>query len=126
MINTIQDDSGNKIVVEGDNLYLCLKEDNRKRHIGVLNKAAKVLSMKRDRKRHLHYKSNSYGFNYQVLSQGTKFNKILIRDNVESFLVPLEFLLEKGRFLYFKQQGFERQIFITLDELKEHKILNTL
>ena len=121
MTNTVQDDFGNEIFAENDKIYLNLKEDNRKRLLGRLELDSKTLYVKRNRERHLHYKSNSYGFNYLIIKNGTKFNKVVIADNIETFTIPKDDILEKGRFLFFKQQGFERQIFISLDDLQEYK-----
>ena len=120
MINSVHDEFGNKLTVVDNTIYLMLKGDNKKRQIGRLNTSAKILSLKRDRERHLHYKSNSYGFNYQIIKQGTKFNKVLIADNEFNYLIPKEELLEMGKFMYFKQQGFEKQIFVKLEDLSNY------
>jgi hypothetical protein len=122
MTNSVQDEYGNKLAVVNSTIYLILKDDKKKRQIGRLNLAARTLTMKRDRNKHLHYKSNSYGFNYQIIKQGTKFNKILIADNEHNYLVPKEEMLEMGKFMYFKQQGFERQIFVKLEDLSNYII----
>ncbi|MBK7362665.1 MAG: hypothetical protein IPJ01_10255 [Micavibrio sp.] len=36
--------------------------------------------------------------------------------------IPVKFILENGKFLFFKEQGFEKQIFVSLEQLAEFKI----
>ena len=124
---TLQDNDGNALIVRDCTphqikLSLQLSKEKRERTIGEINPELKILYLKRKRDRHLHYKSNSYGFNYHVLSTGQRFNDIVIIDEFGTFKIPKSHLIEKSKFLFFKQKGFERQIFLPLDEMNKFKI----
>lgn len=117
------DDHGNCISVTKRNgnglVELKLVSERRFRKIGVIDYSMRVLYIKRKRSKHLHYKSGSYGFNHYLLDNASSFTHVQIKDEQETFLVSVKDLLEKGNFLYFLQQGFERQIFVTLDNLRD-------
>lgn len=120
------DDDENRLIIHNNDktvkLFLKLKSEGFRRHIGTITKSTKTLRITRDRSRHLHYMSNSYGFNHHVLSEGTLFNKISLSDQHENWKIPKEYILENGKFLFFKGQGFERQIFLSLEEITQFKI----
>lgn len=116
------DECGNEIRVYKDadrapdvlELRLFIRAENKERKLGLISKQSRTLFINRDRTKHLHYKSNSYGFNYMLLNDAQAFDVVVLRDDVATYRVPREQLLKHGEFLYFKQQGFERQIFVTL------------
>ena len=121
---TIQDNDGNSLVITNitpnqRNIYLSVL--GKSRMIAQLDPLNRVLKLKRKRDRHLHYKSNSYGFNYHIISNGTLFDCVLLNDEYGSYKIPKEIIL-KGKFLFFKQQGFEKQIFLPLTEIVKYKI----
>lgn len=119
--NKLQDEAGNKIIVEqSGKLFLKLNTEKNKRLLGQIM-PARVFKVVRDRERHLFLKNRSYGFNYHILSNAKKFDTILLSDQFEVWKIPITFILENGQFLFFKQQGFEKQIFITLEQLKQFK-----
>lgn len=126
MITTIKDEEGNKIIADeqGANITITLqlKDESRSRKVGVVNKPSRVLLIKRNRSKHLHHKSNSYGFNYTVVSTGKQFDNIRLEDEYDVFVFPKQILLNSGRFLFFKQVGFERQIFFRLEDLAPYKV----
>ncbi len=70
---------------------------------------------------HLHRISNSYGFNYQLLDEAKKFDFVRIIAADAEYKIPRTEILSKGSFLFFKEQGFERQIFVKLEELNNFK-----
>ena len=118
----IPDADGNEIVVKDKNISLKLASEDRSRRIGIIN-SKKQLSIKRKRIIHLHYKSQSYGFNHYVIDNAKKFNKVLLSDERGTYLIPNKIILEKGEFLYFKQQGFEVQIFLSLEIINQYKLV---
>ncbi len=121
----IVDSTGNKIIASnnGSRIKVLLKLQNelRSRLLGYINIKSKSIKIIRKKDLHLLRKNNSYGFNHTLLSDAKTFNKILLKDEVNSWKIPTQFILDNGKFLFFKEQGFERQIFISLDELNQFK-----
>jgi hypothetical protein len=89
------------------------------RKIGGVNIAERILYIKRNREKHLFLKNNSYGFNEHVLRTGKTFDKINFTDGIITAIIPVEYILQNGRFLFFKQLGYEKQLFITLEQIKQ-------
>lgn len=125
-LKTDPDKDGNYFVVTQQNgirtIGLKLASDSRQRRIGEINLKREILEVRRERERHLLQKNNSYGFNYHVIKTGKLFKQIRLIDEIEEWLIPKEFILENGQFLYFKNNGgFELQIFVTLDSIKQFR-----
>lgn len=129
-IRTVTDECGNALlcVSNGKRIKLILKliseqtpTKKKSRRLGIINKAVKTFYIRRKRERHLFLKTNSYGFNYKILSEALLFDKIRLIDDVAEWLIPKKFILEEGKFLFFKSEGFEKQIFITLDQMEQFK-----
>lgn len=124
----IYDDSQNCMTIEEDKMFvsriirLQTNGSDYKRKIGVINLQGRFLFIRRVRAEHLHKKSNSYGFNHHILANATKFDKIKLADDFGTYVFPVSLVLEQGKFLHFKQQGFERQLFLDLDIIKKHRI----
>ena len=113
------DKYGNKLYRIKEKIYLFIKSDNRKRTIGkVINN---VFNTSRNYDRHLHYKSNSFGFNHALLEMLKGKNIILKTNKREKFIIPVDDIFEKGHYLHFAQQGFEKQIFFKIDYLQAYK-----
>lgn len=128
--NIMTDNDGNFIRVHDTKetriISLKLKTETKERLIGTLSKINRELIVTRIRAKHLMLKSNSYGFNYHVLSKAKQFDHVRLEDDHAAFLIPVSFILEKGKFLFFKQQGFEKQIFISLKEIEQFKTTSML
>jgi len=125
----VLDNSGNKILTEhypsSVKIYLQLKSEEKSRLIGTIDRASETLKIKRDRSRHLFNKTRSYGFNHNVLKLSKLFNKIHISDKEAKWLVTKDYILEKGEFLHFiNNGGFELQIFVKLSVLSEGNLLD--
>ncbi len=120
------DEYGNLLVIKnnGKRIVLSLKlaSETRHRQIGVINEKQRTMTVYRE-PNHLHRISNSYGFNYQLLAEAKKFDFVRIIAADAEYKIPRLRILEKGvgDFLHFLGQGFERQIFVKLDELKKHQ-----
>lgn len=103
-------------------ISLKLKSESGSRNIGEVKLDDKTLLLKRNKAKHLFKKNNSYGFNEYLIQNGKTFDKIMLADDDAVYLFPKELVKEKGNYLYFKQEGFEKQIFLALDEIKKHQI----
>jgi len=106
-------------------LYLKLQSETRKRKVGVITKSTKTIKITRTREKHLFNKMYTYGFNEYILREAKLFDTVWLKDNYEEWKVPVKFILETGQnYLHFKQQGFELQRFVTLEELEQFTVLN--
>ena len=121
----ISDSAGNKIIASnnGDRIKVVLKLNTeiRSRLLGYINIKSKSIKIIRKKEVHLLYKNNSYGFNHTLLADAKTFDKILLKDELNSWKIPTKFILENGKFLFFKEQGFEKQIFVSLEQLNQFK-----
>lgn len=129
MVKEWPDKFGNKIeVIETSsgvfNIKLTLRGDPRKRLLGIINEKSREFMVRRDRTKHLFKKAMAYGFNDSLLRNTKKFEKVILIEDTGTFEIPVSDILSKGFYLNFKQQGFEVQIFMSLDELKPYKINN--
>lgn len=119
----LRDENGNEVFRSGNKVFLRLASELRPRLLGYLYKG-KLLVCPRDRELHLHRASNSYGFNYAVIEHATLYDTIAVderwKGRTRRLLISLEDVKKYGKFLYFKQQGFERQIFVALEHFKEN------
>jgi hypothetical protein len=126
MDNFIFNDNGDFFKVSQKNgllkINLKLQSEKTQRLIGTVKIEDKTLILKRKKAKHLFRKNNSYGFNEYLIQNGQTFDKIMLADDDAVYLFPKSLVVEKGNYLYFKQEGFEKQIFLPLDELKEYQI----
>ena len=99
--------------------------NQKPRNIGWFSDSGDTFHCQRNPAKHLHYKSESYGFNYELLRDGNfvwvyvhlRFNELLVTSR--------NHILEKGSFLHFANKGFERQIFLPLTEFGIDKARET-
>lgn len=135
----IEDEGLNKIISHHFEkrivLFLQLKaEGTRKRKLGVITISTKTFQVKRHRENHLYNNGVAWGFNENVLSSGKSFDKIWLIDDWRSkgeptirteWVIPVQFILnpENGFYLHHKQQGFELQKIIKLEEIEQFKVL---
>ena len=91
------------------------------RKIAVINMSTKTLYVKRSTKPHLHRKMNSFGFNYEIISnQIFPFDQVhLTVDKKKKYLISRSFIIENGQFLHHKKEGFELQIFLDINFLNQ-------
>jgi len=113
-----------KISMKNGILKIGLKLHSEKaaRDIGSVRLDNKTLMVKRDKSKHLFKKNESYGFNEYLIRNGKTFEQIMLTDDDGVYLFPKELILEKGEYLHFKQEGFERQLFLPLSLIKQHQI----
>jgi len=118
---------GNQLFRQGDKMYLNLISEPRYRRIGDFVKEEEhVIIMRRNPTRHLLRVANAYGFCYEFLKTARKIKviRLLIVGTKDFYHILISDLLKHGDFLFFKQQGFEKQIFLTLEQLEKYGIKN--
>jgi hypothetical protein len=116
--NTLLIKSNDKLII----VKLLLK-NMKPRMIGTVTKSTRTIEMKRKRAKHLHYMSNSYGFNDYILREQTTFDWVRLSDDLgNNWKIPVSYILEKGKYLNFKGQGFELQRFVSLENLEQFRV----
>lgn len=122
----VSDTFGNNLIINRviNNLNLSLKlvGENRTRDIGYITISSRTFHVVRIRSKHLFLKNNSYGFNHKILADAKLFDSVELKDDKECWLVPKDYILQEGKFLHFKKDGFERQIFIELSKIQQFKV----
>lgn len=109
-------------------LYITLHLKGKKagRNIGRVRLADRVLEVSRKRGKHLMLKANAYGFNEYVLREAKRFDKIELTDEYGTYLFSRQLVLDMGKYLHFKEEGFEKQIFLSLNIITNHKIQDAI
>jgi len=122
------DKQGNYFIVEEtpgySSIALKLATESHARTIGKIFHKERYLQIKRIRSRHLFQKNLSYGFNEHLIKNATKFDNVLLIDDNGERLVPVSVIISSGSYLHFKQDGFERQLFVKLKKLDEYLLKN--
>jgi len=103
-------------------IFLKLKQENYRRHIGTITKSTRTFVICRNRLKHLHRKSNSYGFNYHIIKHAKLFDTISLSDEYSNWKIPKQFIIDSGKNLYFAKRGFELQRFCSLEDIEPFKI----
>lgn len=101
-------------------IILKLKKENKKREIGIISIKERTLYINRSREKHLFRKNNSYGFNDYIIKESRTFDHVRLNDEFITALIPKKVIIEKGNYLHFKEIGFERQLFLSLDEISKY------
>jgi hypothetical protein len=120
----IMDKTGNALICYKDGkVTLSLLTEKRDRNIGFIKD--KMLFVDRSYDKHLHRKSNSYGFNYHLLKLSKSFDYVAINEDDERlFVVPKHAILDYGKVMFFKNSedgnSFEVQIFLNRDIIKNY------
>ena len=129
LIQSKKDESDNVLIIEENrsknlNLYIRLEQERHRRHIGMIDVKARIFHVERNSSQHLLKKANAYGFNHYILSKGQTFDKVALHevDTGKIYLIDKIYLLKEGQFLFFKQQGFERQLFLTREWLDYYEV----
>ena len=112
----------NKIDI-GGTIFLKIRRESKKRNLGNLVVDDRSFHIIRDSGKHYHYKSKSYGFNWNIINDADLGIKSihLIVDHNEKYVIPKTILDTYGKFLNFKQQGFELQKFLPFDMIKNFR-----
>lgn len=119
---TLSDKDGNYFYVKNGKgsitIYLHLATENKKRELGVVNTNTGVFCIRRNPEKHIFLQNFSYGFNEYVIKTAQRFTHIhLIEDGGRQWLFPKDYVTEKGSYLHFKNEGYERQLFVKISDL---------
>lgn len=119
-------DENNTLLIKSNDKLIIVKlklKDMRTRMIGTVTKSTRTIEMKRKRDKHLHYKTNSYGFNDYILREQDSFDWVRLSDDLGNhWKIPVSYILEKGTYLQFQKQGFELQRFVSLENLEQFRV----
>ena len=119
----IKDSLGNKLYRKDNIIFLKLISESYSRKLGIIDEQSKNFITNRIYETHLYRNAEAFGFNSELLITAKLFTNVkLLTDKNEIFIIPIKFILDNGDYLHFKKQGFERQIFITLEQLKDFQI----
>lgn len=99
-------------------LYL---PNQKPRKIGWFSNDGNTFHTERNPTKHLHRNSHSYGFNFELLRDSNFTNVVVHLPFGEILETTREYILENGLFLYFKEQGFEKQRFLVVDDFGKEK-----
>lgn len=118
----LQDHDGNKIFFVEDGIYLKLSSDNIPKRIFSIRDGTvwKYVKSKHIMKHLLS--GPMIGFNYQALKympKPVKYIAVVANNTVRK--VKIQDILERKEFLYFKKEGFEKQIFYPLELMEKIK-----
>lgn len=117
-----QDNAGNKIYVTSNNrIYVYNAQEKRDRLIGTISPQTKTISVRR-KPHHLHFKTNSYGFNEIMISTAHICDTIKLSCPYGTYKIPIQKIIDNGFYLHFKSQGFEKQIFVSIENISQYKI----
>lgn len=131
MISRI-DEAKNVLLIEnsrfGINLFIRLEAEKHRRYIGTIDELNQTMFVERESLKHTMKVNNGYGFNHYILANTKKFKNVAVieypdaSEEFNAYVIPVDVILSKGDFLFFKKQGFEKQIFITKDLLNQYKV----
>lgn len=126
MEKKIIDDEGNYIIAnKGEkviSLSIKLQSESYKRKIGRIDIQERILYIERKREKHLLRKLGAYGLCYKIIQDGKTFDWVRLSDNYEEWKIPRSFLLEAKCLHFVGNGGFELQVFISLENIKQFKI----
>ena len=126
------DNSGNRVYMrvffnehgehQNANIHLKLKDEKNPRQLGSYDFFTRTFYCKRNTAKHLHRKSNSFGFNWTILSDAflSVENVYIIVDDTDHYQIPITLIKDYGSFLNFKHQGFELQRFMSFELIKRY------
>jgi hypothetical protein len=110
---------------EAGKVLLYLPNETRGREIGWFENHGSSFHCVRIPEKHLLRKTRSYGFNYHFFKNAS-FRSVFIHfPSGETLTTSRLHILRHGKLLHFKEQGFEKQIFLSVSEfgiVKAHEI----
>jgi len=107
----------------GATISLKLKSEHKQRNLGNVYYKDNSFHVIRDSNKHFHYLSKSYGFNWTIIGDAELNIKTvhLIVNKTDKYIIPISIFENYGKFLSFKQQGFELQKFLPMDIIRNFK-----
>lgn len=103
-------------------ITLHLNGSRKGRNIGRVRLADRTLEITRNREKHLMKKGKAYGFNEYVMRTAKTFDTIELHDDYGTYVFPRQLILDRGSYLHFKEEGFEKQLFLPLFLIQSFKV----
>lgn len=124
ILASLIDKEGNSLVKRADGtMYLKLTSDSKEKAIGKIKD--NVFYVSKDSKKHTFRATNSYGFNFHLLTR-SKFEYIhILEDKSNEYMIPKSVVIDCGEVMNFKNsnvQSFELQIFLDKETIHRYKI----
>jgi len=124
----MEDKQGNRLIrYSSGQIRLQLLSEKFERLLGVV--VNDVLNVVRDSSKHLHRKTNSYGFNYHLIYKARSYKYVQIdEDGINLYKIPIDTIMQYGKILHFKDtdnSSFELQIFLSRGIINNYKINKT-
>lgn len=128
-----EDKEGNALIVRGfydenkewthASIHLKLVKLGKPRLLGYVDVQSATFNCVRDTNKHYHRKAGGFGFNWEILSSNLIHIKtISLRlDDDKLYVFPKSLVQDYGKFLNFKQQGFELQKFLHFDYIRKYE-----
>jgi len=123
-------------VDEYSSIHLKLTSEKGQRMLGHIDIPKKTFYCKRDMEKHYHYKSEGFGFNWNILADEyldiayINLSVFHIDENGNDvkrrYIFPKSLIRDFGKVMNFKQQGFELQRFIKFELIKNYKVEDEL
>ena len=109
---SVIDENGYEVVCKNNKVFLGGQEYGKS--IGHFNKNNDFIKDNLKRKDHYMRKIEGYGICWEVIKAMDKSKKIGLKDETGMYVIPAKFFFNKGKFLYFKSKGYEKQLFLAL------------
>jgi hypothetical protein len=118
-----KDDLGNYLLKEDNSIKLYLKKESKTKIIGFYDEKTNIYR-KNVKIKNIFQKTNSIGFCYKLLTLLPKNCRIIINiiESKTEYHINLKNAMLKGSFLFFKEKGFEKQLFVPLYNFRKRNI----
>jgi len=116
------DTMGNRFEMEGENLFLVLRKDGKKRNLGRIfhnKKDGKLQYVKHESNKDIFRANESWSIPYYIV-MNVDYLQIITED--KDYRITAEHALDVGSFLWFKDSGFEKKFYIPLSDWWTGKI----
>jgi len=128
-VEKFYDTNGNYIQIvssEGAKKVILYLLNSRSRNIGSIKDG--IYTITRMKRTHLFRKFNAYGFNSWML-HNVEIDTIVLREfdgvnMLRVYHIPVDVVKEKGKYLSFKDRGFETQVFLPLSIIEDYEQFN--
>ena len=109
------------VFVTGGKAFVKLRSE-KPRLVGFMGgNDGRILVMQRSSEKHMMQRIKGYGFNVVLLQKyliPKGFRIGLEIDKKYKYILNPELIMEHGSYLHFKNQGYELQIFVSLENIK--------
>lgn len=120
-----EDKDGNQLIFrdKSGTVFLNLVSEGRSRKIGhvIVNRSGRATYAKKTKDEHVFRKTNSWGINDCMIQALQDDDMLVVETESTFYMMPIEKVKKCGDYLWFKATGFERQIFVPLDEFNQEQ-----